>query len=97
MTRRTGAAVVLVDRDIEMLREFDAVCRQKQEYHPGRRIWATPLDCGGHDGSDHSYRLAKLVRAGMAESRQRCGGMAGSRGSKEYAMTEDGLARVKAA
>lgn len=30
----------------------------------------TPQDCGGFNGSDHSYRLTKLVKLGLAEHRK---------------------------
>lgn len=40
------------------------------------------------DGSDHSYRLSKLAKLGLAENRQRMAHM--SRGSKVYRITDAG-------
>ena len=78
----------LTERDLEILRELDAANRNHARYG-FMGGWARPLDCGGSNGSDHSYRLAKLVKLGLAESRQRSGFM--SRGSKVYRVTEAGL------
>jgi len=79
----------LVERDLEVLAELEAACRNhaKHDYLSG---WARPLDCGGSNGSDHSYRLTKLVKAGAAEQKQRMP-WAG-RGSKVYRITEAGKA-----
>lgn len=54
-----------------------------------------PLDCGGSNGSDHSYRLTKLVKMGLAEHRKRgCPWgkypTRGYRGSKLYRPTDLG-------
>ena len=57
------------------------------------RDGVSPLDCGGHDGSDHSYRLTKLVKLGLAEHRKgREWGKASTRfrGSKKYRPTDAG-------
>jgi DNA-binding PadR family transcriptional regulator len=50
------------------------------------------MDCGGSNSSDHSYRLSKLVKMGLAESKQRWGVRWGRRGSKIYRPSELGLA-----
>lgn len=60
-------------------------------------VWdgVSPLDCGGSDGSDHSYRLSKLVKLGLAEHRKgSVWGQASTRvrGSKKYRPTEAGRA-----
>lgn len=44
--------------------------------------WLRPMDVGGSCRSHHSATLAKLVRLGYAESKQRMPW--GSRGSKVY-------------
>lgn len=47
------------------------------------KSWWRPMDVGGFDGSHHSRTLAKLVKLGLAERRQR-GSLAGIRSSWEY-------------
>lgn len=49
--------------------------------------WWRPMDVGGSDGSHHSRTLAKLVRLGLAERRQR-GALCKMRGSWEYRSLE---------
>lgn len=73
------------DRDFEVLNELRA-------FHDQGGEWARPLDCGGHDGSDHSYRLNKAVEACLVEVRQRSAHY--SRGSKEYRLTDQGRKAV---
>jgi hypothetical protein len=70
-------------RDIEVLRELESATRDC--------LYATPLNCGRRDSSDHSYRLSKLVKLGLAESQQRSA-WACSRGSKEYRLSTAGRA-----
>lgn len=75
----------MTDRDIEVL---DAL-RAATDNHlsVGLTGWVTPLDCGGFNGSDHSYRLSKLAQLGFAEQKRRGGW---SRGSKCYRITDVG-------
>ena len=78
--------VELTERDIEVLRAL----RSATNNHLKCGIsggWAQPMDCGGFNGSDHSYRLSKLASRGLAEQKQRGGW---SRGSKSYRITEAG-------
>lgn len=79
----------MVDRDGEVLAELDSACRMflRLDHMDG---WVRPLDCGGTNGSDHSYRLSKLARMGLAEQRQRSSWGTGQRGSKRYRITEAG-------
>lgn len=62
----------------------------------GDRDGVAPIDCGGMNGSDHSYRFSKLARLGLAEHRKRgCDwGHAPKRrrGSKVYRPTDLGRA-----
>jgi hypothetical protein len=79
----------LTERDIEIAAELiaaadEAVRFQSQGY--AMRDWFRPLDIGGYNGSDHSYRLSKLEKSGLVVARQRMAHM--SRGSKEYRPTE---------
>ena len=60
----------LTQRDIETLKELRAASDNALEY-PRRNInkqgWVQPMDCGGFNGSHHSYTLAKLAKHGVAE------------------------------
>ena len=84
------------ERDLEVLHDLVGACGQDCR-HTHRREGATPLDCGGTNGSDHSYRLTKLVRLGLAEHKKLgCAwGEAPTRwrGSKVYRPTEEGRLR----
>jgi len=81
--------MTLAERDFEVLIDLQNACDQflKLEAMGG---WVRPLDCGGYNGSDHSYRLAKLARLGLAEQRQRSSWGTGARGSKRYRITPAG-------
>ena len=80
----------LTERDYEVLGELDAACRNYLAVTGSD--WVQPLDCGGSNGSDHSYRLSKLATAGLAESKRRGGW---SRGSKSYRITPGGRAALE--
>jgi hypothetical protein len=54
-----------------------------EQTNGSKKLWWRPMDLGGHDGSHHSRTLAKLVKLGLAERRQR-GSLTGIRGSWEY-------------
>ena len=77
---------MLAARDREILLELDAAYRNLKSL--GLQGWCRPMDVGGVNGSDHSYRLTKLARLGFAEQQQR--GPQMSRGSKCYRITEAG-------
>lgn len=72
----TVDSTVLNERDQEVLNDLRA-------WLYGNR-WARPMDLGGGSGSHHSATLAKLVRLGYAESKQRGTLAFNSRGSKVY-------------
>jgi hypothetical protein len=57
--------------------------------------YVRPLDCGGANGSHHSATLAKLVRLGLAERRQRSIWQP-LRGSWSYRITDAGRATLVA-
>lgn len=95
----------LTERDLELLEALVYVCdahlpnnvfgHQSPCPQMTRGDGASPLDCGGSNGSDHSYRLTKLARLGYAEHRQRgkpWGDVAtrDARGSKVYRPTDKG-------
>jgi hypothetical protein len=84
-----GRAMKETNRDMEVLGDLAAAVKNYTEIGAG--IWVRPLDCGGFNGSDHSYRLGVLARLGLAE-RKRRGGY--SRGSWKYTITEAGHAAL---
>ncbi|MGX1098882.1 hypothetical protein [Amorphus sp. MBR-141] len=82
--------VKLTDRDREVLDDLAHACRTHEEVSGSP--WVKPMDCGGHNGSDHSYRLSKLVRAGLAERRP---GGGYSKTAWKYRITDAGLDELK--
>lgn len=86
----------LTERDIETLRELEFATRQfvEQNYRDG---WVMPMDCGGSNGSHHSYTLTKLAVRGLAD-RKKYGGRR-EKGSCRYRINDNGriwLAALKA-
>jgi len=80
----------LTERDLEVLGELEAACRNYQQVTG--EDWVQPIDCGGTNSSHHSYTLSKLVRKGLAERRRR-GGY--SRGSWSYRINDAGRQRLQ--
>lgn len=82
---------VLTKRDIEVLDDL-RVASDSAIKNDTREMrcegWVQPLDCGGFNGSDHSYRLSKLAKHGVAE-RHKFGGRR-SKGSCLYRINEAG-------
>lgn len=81
----------------ELTTSYDQACRVDPSY---RERGLAPLDFGGTNGSDHSYRATKLVKLGLAEHRKRGLGWGsaptrGYRGSKLYRPTEAGRAMLQ--
>lgn len=87
----------LTERDIRTLRELDEATRSLMK-HPTRKSheegWAMPLDCGGSNGSHHSYTLAKLAKRGLCD-RKKFGGPH-EKGSCRYRMNGAGRAFLTA-
>lgn len=90
----------LTARDWEVLSDLHAACDNYARI--GLHRYVRPLDCGGRNGSDHSYRLQKLWRCGFAfrrkdgiqlepgDKKRRV------KGSDRYWITEAGTAALKA-
>lgn len=57
----------LTGRDLEILDDLRRACDLAPISWDG---WVRPMDCGGRDGSDHSYRLRKLANLDLAERRK---------------------------
>lgn len=79
---------MLTERDMEILGDLRFGTDQSIRFEMFDGGYCRPLDCGGSNSSDHSYRLAKLTRAGLAERRRRS--IFGSRGAWLYRITEAG-------
>jgi len=79
----------LTQRDFEILDDLCVAC--DNHLHIGLDDWVQPIDCGGTNGSDHSYRLSKLAKTPLAETKRRGGW---TRGSKSYRITEVGRAAL---
>lgn len=77
------------ERDLEVLDELRAATDNYLSL--GEDGWVQPIDCGGTNSSDHSYRLSKLAKMGLAEQRRRGGW---SRGSRSYRITDAGRAAL---
>lgn len=58
----------LTDRDLETLDGFMQVSADRLKH--GASEWMMPLDCGGSNGSHHSYTLSKLARRGYARMKK---------------------------
>lgn len=78
----------LTSRDIETLGELEAATRSflKQNYRDG---WVMPMDCGGFNGSHHSYTLHKLAKRGLCD-RKKYGGRH-EKGSCRYRINVAGV------
>ena len=81
----------MTDRDIDVLGDLRAAVDNFKRIGHGE--WVRPLDCGGRNGSDHSYRLTKLAKAGLAERRKY--DPLGARGSCRYTITEKGRSALR--
>lgn len=75
----------LTDRETELLHELAA-------WHRTEKIGARPLDLGAHNGSHHSATLARLVRLGLVERKERAAYQ--TRKSYRYSLTEAGYAQI---
>lgn len=87
----------LTRRDIETLRELEAATTSLMR-NPMRKSheegWAMPMDCGGSNGSHHSYTLSKLAKRGLCD-RKKFGGPR-EKGSCRYRINDAGRAYLAA-
>lgn len=79
----------LTERDIDTLGELEAATDNhvRLNYREG---WVMPLDCGGSNGSHHSYTLHKLAKRGLCD-RKKYGGRR-DKGSCRYRINDAGTA-----
>lgn len=82
----------LTPRDIDILDDLRIAVDNWVRIGAGE--WVRPLDCGGRNGSDHSYRLTKLSKMGFAKRKKYA--YCGSRGSCRYTITDEGRKTLNA-
>lgn len=63
----------LTERDIETLGDLRAATDNYIRLDNYRDGWVMPMDCGGWNGSHHSYTLHKLAKRGLCD-RMKLGG-----------------------
>lgn len=81
----------LTERDIKTLGELSVATNPRDAF--AREGWVMPLDCGGSNGSHHSYTLAKLAKRGLCD-RKKYGGKR-DKGSCRYRINDAGRAYLK--
>lgn len=81
----------LTERDIETLLALECAT-DNFVAHNYRDGWVMPMDCGGMNGSHHSYTLHKLAKRGLA-ARKKYGGKR-QKGSCRYRINDTGRAFI---
>jgi len=87
----------LTDRDIDTLGELRAATDNYLIYAL-KDGWVMPMDCGGSNGSHHSYTLHKLAKRGLCDRKKY--GNKREKGSCRYRINDAGrtfLAALKSA
>lgn len=86
----------LTQREIEVLRELKAASLNVMQY-PIRNMhkegWVMPMNCGGRNGSHHSYTLTKLSKLGLCD-RVKFGGKH-EKGSCRYRINSLGKKKIQ--
>lgn len=86
----------LTDRDLETLDDLRMATDDAIQYggRNGRPStgWVMPLDCGGMNGSHHSYTLSKLAGRGLCERKKY--GAPREKGSCRYRINDAGRERL---
>lgn len=82
----------LTERDVETLGELEAATDNylSLDLKDG---WVMPMDCGGSNGSHHSYTLHKLAKRGLCD-RKKYGGPR-DKGSCRYRINDAGRTFLK--
>lgn len=83
----------LTERDIDTLGELEVATRNHLQVIPEREGWVMPMDCGGMNGSHHSYTLHKLAKRGLCD-RKKYGGKR-VKGSCRYRINDVGRALLE--
>lgn len=63
----------LTQRDMRTLGELRAATDNFMRCDNHKEGWVMPMDCGGYNGSHHSYTLHKLSKRGLCD-RKKYGG-----------------------
>jgi hypothetical protein len=84
----------LTDRDFETLRDVLAATDNFIRCDNYKDGWVMPLDCGGSNGSHHSYTLRKLSLRGLCD-RKKYGGKR-EKGSCRYRINNAGREAIAA-
>lgn len=77
----------LTERDIDTLGELRAATDNYLQYDL-KDGWVMPMDCGGSNGSHHSYTLHKLSKRGLCDRIKY--GNRREKGSCRYRINDDG-------
>ena len=80
----------LTGRDIETLDALRAATDNYFALDNHKEGWVMPMDCGGTNGSHHSYTLSKLAKRGLCD-RKKYGGRR-EKGSCRYRINDAGRA-----
>jgi hypothetical protein len=78
----------LTERDVETLVELRAATDSFVKQSNYRDGWVMPVDCGGFNGSHHSYTLSKLARRGLCDRKKY--GNRREKGSCRYRINDAG-------
>lgn len=95
---------LLTERDLDTLNELRAASDSYIEVYEGHKTpngddsarargWVMPMDCGGSNGSHHSYTLHKLAKRGLCD-RRKYGGQR-EKGSCRYRINDAGRALLE--
>lgn len=78
----------LTERDIDTLGELRAATDSFIRQDNWREGWVMPMDCGGSNGSHHSYTLHKLAKRGLCDRKKY--GNRREKGSCRYRINDAG-------
>lgn len=78
----------LTERDWETLDYLKFATDNQLEVDPDREGWVMPMDCGGMNGSHHSYTLHKLAKRGLCDRKKY--GRQRDKGSCRYRINDAG-------
>lgn len=80
----------LTERDIDTLGELRAATDSFIKQGNYKDGWVMPMDCGGSNGSHHSYTLHKLAKRGLCDRKKY--GNRREKGSCRYRINDAGRA-----
>lgn len=83
----------LTERDIDTLGCLEAATNNFIDLDNLRDGWVMPMDCGGSNGSHHSYTLHKLAKRGLCDRKKY--GNKREKGSCRYRINDAGRIFLK--